>query len=164
MSQLWCGAEDAAQRCAQCGAVRRAGGYEPSGVIAETAHSRVYDARTEAGRVVIKELLFALAPTAKQIDDFEREVALLQTLDHPNLPRLLGHFREGEGVGLRLYALDRAQLSRLWRSFLERLCARDPKKRFESAAAARQALRTGRTQPSLAVRRLWWAAGLPIAM
>jgi hypothetical protein len=59
--------------------------------------------RPGEGRVAVKELVFTLVPTAKQIDDFEREARLLASLDHPGIPRFLGHFREGAGVHLRLY-------------------------------------------------------------
>jgi serine/threonine protein kinase len=74
-------------------------------VLAQSEHSRVYLARThDGGLVVLKELLFSNVPSAHAIAIFERECSLLQTLDHPRVPSLRGHFQEGCGSGTRLYA------------------------------------------------------------
>lgn len=73
-------------------------------LIAQTAHSRVYLARGPDGQdVALKELLFSKVPSTQELEAFEREARLLQTLSHPRLPRLLGHFQDGEGAGLRFY-------------------------------------------------------------
>lgn len=99
-----CGAAVSGARCEACGAVARAGGYAVRRLIAQTAHSRVYLARGPDGQdVALKELLFSKVPSTQELEAFEREARLLQTLSHPRVPRLLGHFQEGEGAGLRLY-------------------------------------------------------------
>jgi len=53
--------------------------------------------------VALKELVFALVPTAQQLDAFEREAKLLASVSHPRIPRFIDSFREGEGPNLRLY-------------------------------------------------------------
>ena len=53
--------------------------------------------------VALKELVFALVPTAQQLDAFEREARLLGSVSHPQIPRLIDSFREGDGPFLRLY-------------------------------------------------------------
>jgi tetratricopeptide (TPR) repeat protein len=73
-------------------------------VLAQTAHGRVYRARSpEGATVALKELQFASVPGAQQIDAFEREAATLKTLHHPRIPHYVASFTEGEGVHLRLY-------------------------------------------------------------
>ncbi|MBN1203405.1 MAG: serine/threonine protein kinase [Myxococcaceae bacterium] len=99
-----CGARLTEARCGACGAAARPGGYEVRRLIARTPHSRVYLARAPGGQeVALKELLFAQVPDAQELDAFEREARLLEALSHPRIPRLLGHFQEGEGASLRLY-------------------------------------------------------------
>ncbi|KFE70460.1 serine/threonine protein kinase [Hyalangium minutum] len=99
-----CGKAVSGARCEACGAVARAGHYAVRRLIAQTAHSRVYLARGPDGQdVALKELLFSKVPSTQELEAFEREARLLQTLSHPRLPRLWGHFQEGEGAGLRLY-------------------------------------------------------------
>ena len=53
--------------------------------------------------VALKEMVFALVPTAQQLDAFEREARLLRSVSHPQIPRLIDSFREGDGPSLRLY-------------------------------------------------------------
>jgi hypothetical protein len=48
-------------------------------------------------------LLFAIVPTLQQLEAFEREGKLLQSLEHPRIPRFVASFREGEGARTRLY-------------------------------------------------------------
>ncbi|HVG61396.1 MAG TPA: serine/threonine-protein kinase [Hyalangium sp.] len=99
-----CGGSNMGARCAACGAAARPGGYEVVRLIARTPHSRVYLARSPAGQeVALKELLFAQVPGPQELDAFEREARLLQTISHPRIPRLLGYFQEGQGAELRLY-------------------------------------------------------------
>ncbi|MGC4122470.1 MAG: serine/threonine-protein kinase [Myxococcales bacterium] len=99
-----CGAQLAASHCDACGSARAPGGLVTEKLLAQGPRGRVYlGERAGDGRVAVEELVFTLAPTVKQIEDFEREARLLATLDHPGIPRFLGHFREGEGVHLRLY-------------------------------------------------------------
>ena len=94
--------EDA--RCHFCGVAARAGRYAVVRVVAQTAHSRVYEARGPGGeKVALKELQFNAVPDAATIEAFEREVATLAALQHPAVPRFVESFREGQGVGLRLY-------------------------------------------------------------
>ena len=91
-------------RCTACGAAVRPGGYSVQRLIAKTPHSRVYLAQVPGGQqVALKELLFAQVPGSQEIEAFEREARLLETISHPHIPRLLGHFQEGQGAELRLY-------------------------------------------------------------
>jgi len=90
-------------RCAACGAAARAGAYRVLGVLAQTPHGRTYRAEGPTGLVALKELVFALVPSAEQLDAFEREAKLLGSVSHPQVPRLIESFREGEGTSLRLY-------------------------------------------------------------
>jgi hypothetical protein len=99
-----CGVPLSGTRCGACGAAVRPGGYTVRRLIARTQHSRVYLARSLEGReVALKELLFAQVPGPQEVDAFEREARILEALSHPRIPRLLGHFQEGEGASLRLY-------------------------------------------------------------
>lgn len=73
-------------------------------LIARTPHSRVYLAQSPEGQLVaLKELLFAQVPSTQELEAFEREARLLEAISHPRIPRLLKHFREGQGADLRLY-------------------------------------------------------------
>jgi|GEM_PF-5343100 len=99
-----CGAAGPGARCEACGAAVQPGGYTVRRLIGRTPHSRVYLARSPEGRdVALKELLFAQVPGPQEVDAFEREARILQALAHPRIPRLLGHFQEGQGASLRLY-------------------------------------------------------------
>ncbi len=99
-----CGAALSASRCPQCGAAQAPGGYVVERVLAEGPHSRVYLAHDAAGRAVaLKELQFSTVPSVQELDAFEREVGALRSLHHPAIPAFAGSFREGTGVGLRLY-------------------------------------------------------------
>ncbi|HYV65679.1 MAG TPA: serine/threonine-protein kinase [Myxococcales bacterium] len=73
------------------------------GVLAQSPHGRTYRAEGPGGVVALKELVFALVPTAEQLDAFEREAKVLESLSHPQIPRFVESFREGEGPALRLY-------------------------------------------------------------
>lgn len=95
-----------ANRCEACGAASQAGRYRIEKVIAQTPHSRVYRARDVHGggpSVALKELQFARAPTAQDVEAFEREAHVLKGLAHPAIPHFVESFREGTGVALRLY-------------------------------------------------------------
>lgn len=82
----------------------RPGDYTVQRLIARTPHSRVYLAQGPGGQqVALKELLFAQVPGSQEIEAFEREARLLETISHPRVPRLLRHFQEGQGAELRLY-------------------------------------------------------------
>ncbi len=99
-----CGQPVEGARCSHCGVATRAGPWEVERVIAQSGHSRVYLARNAQGQVVaLKELHFALVPSATEIDAFEREAETLASLQHPSIPRFVERFTEGTGVGLRLY-------------------------------------------------------------
>lgn len=102
-----CGKRGAESRCEQCGVAKAPGGYLIERVVAETTHARLYQARApDDSKVAVKELLFALVPDAQAIESFERESALLRTLDHPQIPNFIDSFREGEGTGVRLYLVQ----------------------------------------------------------
>ncbi|MCY1020207.1 serine/threonine-protein kinase [Pyxidicoccus sp. MSG2] len=91
-------------RCGHCGAAVAPGGYRVQRVISQSVHGRVYFAVGPDGRgVALKELLFALVPGTEQLDAFEREAAVLRSLSHPDIPRFVASFKEGSGVGTRLY-------------------------------------------------------------
>ena len=86
-----------------CGAAARAGVFRVVSVLAQSPHGRTYRAQGPSGMVALKELVFALVPTAQQLDAFEREARLLGSVSHPQIPRLIDSFREGDGPSLRLY-------------------------------------------------------------
>ncbi|MCP3166824.1 serine/threonine protein kinase [Myxococcus qinghaiensis] len=91
-------------RCGHCGAAMAPGGYRVLRLISQSPHGRVYLAVDGQGtRVALKELLFALVPGVEQLDAFEREAAVLRSLEHPDIPRFVASFKEGSGVGTRLY-------------------------------------------------------------
>lgn len=91
-------------RCGHCGAAVAPGGYRVLRVLSQSVHGRVYLAVDGEGqRVALKELLFALVPGVEQLEAFEREAAVLRSLKHPDIPRFLASFKEGSGVGTRLY-------------------------------------------------------------
>src|SRR3982751_2903417 len=97
-----CSAQLSADRCTACGAAARAGSYRVLSVLAQTGHGRTYRAEGPAGLVALKELVFALVPNAQQLDAFAREAELLGSVSHPQVPRMIESFREGEGPALRL--------------------------------------------------------------
>ena len=91
-------------RCGHCGAAVAPGGYRVRRLVSQSVHGRVYLAEDGEGRrVALKELLFALVPGTEQLDAFEREAAVLRSLSHPDIPRFVASFKEGSGVGTRLY-------------------------------------------------------------
>jgi serine/threonine protein kinase len=64
----------------------------------------VYLAEDVTGRqLALKELIFALVPSIKQLEAFDREAGFLMQLSHSQIPRFLESFRVGEGVQTRLY-------------------------------------------------------------
>jgi serine/threonine-protein kinase len=84
--------------------VAEAGGFRVERVLVQNAHGRMYlarDAEGNQGRAQGAGLRAGAPPRA--IDAFEREARLLRQLSHPQIPRFLGAFREGEGVHTRLY-------------------------------------------------------------
>ena len=98
-----CSAPLDGHRCPACGAAARAGAYRVLSVLAQSPHGRTYRAQWSTGMVALKELVFALVPTAQQLEAFEREARLLGSVSHPQIPRLIDSFREGDGPFLRLY-------------------------------------------------------------
>src|SRR4029077_12938134 len=101
---IGCGAALSEVRCPHCGVAQRAGEYSVERVLAEGPHARVYVARDADGRrVALKELQFSTVPSVQELDAFEREAGALRSLRHPGIPAFVESFREGRGVGLRLY-------------------------------------------------------------
>jgi hypothetical protein len=99
-----CSAQVTQARCEQCGAAVRAGSYRVVKLLAQTPHSRMYVAEDDSGRrVALKELLFAAVPSLEQLEAFEREGRFLEELSHPQIPRFLAAFRDGQGAQVRLY-------------------------------------------------------------
>lgn len=102
-----CGENATASRCEHCGVAQAPGGYVVERVVAQTRHSRLYRATAPDGSpVAVKELLFALVPDARALESFERESALLKTLDHPQIPKFIDSFQEGRGAAVRLYLVQ----------------------------------------------------------
>src|SRR5438477_4509498 len=98
-----CSAPLTGNRCGGCGAAARAGAFRVLSMLAQSPHGRTYRAEGPTGMVALKEMVFALVPTAQQLDAFEREARLLRSVSHPQIPRLIDSFREGDGPSLRLY-------------------------------------------------------------
>ena len=91
-------------RCGSCGATLRAGDFRVLSVVVQNAHGRLYLAEDAAGdRVALKELAFVQAPGSDAIAAFEREARFLRALEHPDIPRFVASFQEGEGVQTRLF-------------------------------------------------------------
>lgn len=102
-----CGRTQDNTTCDHCGAIAGIEGYTVVEIINQTNRGRTYLARTESGDpVVIKELVFATAPTSEEIDAFEREAQILRTLDHPGIPHFRASMQTGEGVHKRLYLVQ----------------------------------------------------------
>jgi serine/threonine protein kinase len=103
-----CSAILAAARCPACGAVAEAGGFRVDRLITQNARGRIYLARgrdnDQAGQAVaLKELAFVQPPHPDALAAFERESRLLRQITHPQIPRFVAAFSEGEGVATRLY-------------------------------------------------------------
>lgn len=95
------------ERCGYCGVAQQAGQYRVLLVLSRSAHGAVYLAEDETGaRVALKELVFSLVPSTKELDAFAREAELLRTLRHPALPRFRDSFTLGTGVATRLYLVQ----------------------------------------------------------
>ncbi len=94
-------------RCPNCGVPSAPGGYRVERVLAQTAHSRMFVATGPDGtRVAVKELVFALVPGVEQLEAFDREVEVLESLEVAGVPRILASFTEGRGPGTRLYLVQ----------------------------------------------------------
>jgi serine/threonine protein kinase len=92
------------ERCDNCGAAVRPGGYQVERVLVSNAHGRMYLARDADGkRVALKELAFLHAPSTAALAAFEREAKFLRALEHPAIPRFCASFEEGRGVHTRYY-------------------------------------------------------------
>jgi hypothetical protein len=99
-----CSAVLAAARCPACGSVAVAGDFQVLRVLVQNGHGRLYLAHDRNGQqVALKELAFVQPPHPDALDAFEREARLLRQLSHPQIPRFLASFRDGEGVNTRLY-------------------------------------------------------------
>lgn len=101
---IGCGRALETERCGFCGVASRPGGFVTEALVVQGPFGRMHRARGPDGAAVaVKELTFAAVPDAARVEAFEREGAFLQQLSHPSIPRFVAAFREGEGVGLRLY-------------------------------------------------------------
>lgn len=102
-----CARPSTGRRCEGCGIALAAGTFSVQRLVSESGQSRTYVARDANGRLVfLKELIFVLVPDTKALDAFAREGELLKQLRHPQIPRYLAHFAEGEGTQLRLYLAE----------------------------------------------------------
>ena len=93
-------------RCDNCGAPLIVGGYRVTRLVHHGEFRNLYLAehRDTGDRCyALKEIRFASVPGAKQLDAFEREGQILRQLNHPNIPRFVSSFRDGQGLGLRVY-------------------------------------------------------------
>ena len=92
------------ERCEECGAAVKPGGYNVERVLVSNAHGRMYLARDADGtQVALKELAFVQPPSPAALAAFEREAKFLRALDHPAIPRFVASFEEGRGVHTRYY-------------------------------------------------------------
>ena len=99
-----CSAEVSGDRCAECGCALRAGAWTIQRVLSQNPHGSVYVASDESGRTAaLKELRFANAANAEQVEAFNREVETLRQLKHPAIPKLVDSFSSGAGPSLRFY-------------------------------------------------------------
>jgi hypothetical protein len=99
-----CNAILSATRCPACGAVAEAGGFRVDRLITQNARGRIYLAHDQTGQAVaLKELAFVQPPHPDALAAFERESRLLRQITHPQIPRFVAAFSEGEGVATRLY-------------------------------------------------------------
>src|SRR5437879_721801 len=98
-----CSSQLNGDRCPVCGAAARAGVFRVVSVLAQSPHGRTYRGEGPTGMVALKELVFALVPTAQQLEAFEREAKLLGSVSHPQVPKLVESFQAGDGPSLRLY-------------------------------------------------------------
>lgn len=132
-----CGAALGEARCPHCGVAAAPGGFRVERVLAESPHARVYLACDADGRqVALKELQFSRVPSVQELDAFEREAEALRSLRHPGIPSYVASFREGQGVGLRLYLAAEYVVGET----LAARIARGPVPRDEVLAIAQQLL------------------------
>jgi len=95
------------ERCGYCGAAQQARQYRVLQVLSRSGHGAVYLAEDESGgRVALKEIVFSLVPSTKELDAFAREAELLRTLSHPALPKFRDSFSLGTGGTTRLYLVQ----------------------------------------------------------
>jgi serine/threonine-protein kinase len=91
-------------RCPSCGCATQVGPYVIERFLAQGARGRTYLASDATGtRVALKETVFRTLAERDEAETFDRQVERLAQLSHPRIARVLGAFREGEGVHTRLY-------------------------------------------------------------
>lgn len=76
--------------------------YTVLGILGEGAMGRTYlaeDTQTQT-RLAIKALYPSRLATIKDLEMFQREASVLQRLDHPQIPKYLDAFHEGEGESM----------------------------------------------------------------
>lgn len=76
--------------------------YNVLGILGEGAMGRTYlaeDSQTQT-RLAIKALYPSRLATIKDLEMFQREASVLQRLDHPQIPKYLDAFHEGEGESM----------------------------------------------------------------
>ena len=101
-----CGESTAPGYCAACGGDTRLDGrYHLLRRLGHGASGTTFEARRIAGdlRVAIKELLVRRLEDFKTHDLFTREAKVLETLNHPGIPKYYDDFSAGEGRQLGLY-------------------------------------------------------------
>ncbi|MEZ0368862.1 MAG: hypothetical protein ACAI44_07225, partial [Candidatus Sericytochromatia bacterium] len=77
------------------------GRYQPGRLLSQHGAVATWlgEDQQSGNQVVIKRLELRTLENWKQLELFEREVALLKHLQHPGLPRLLDHFQVQESSG-----------------------------------------------------------------
>ena len=80
------------------------GRYQPGSLLSQHGAVATWlgEDQQSGNQVVIKLLELRTLENWKQLELFEREVALLKHLQHPGLPRLLDHFQVQESSGMQL--------------------------------------------------------------
>lgn len=86
------------------------GRYEISSLLGSGTHSRVYSGKTRpAGQaVIIKELAIETVENWKNIELFEREIAVVSRLKHPRIPKYIDAFQVQEAERLSWYLVTEA--------------------------------------------------------
>ncbi len=105
-----CGADvPPAEACAAChGPTALEGRYRLLAVLGQGANGTTYRAErlSDGQPVAIKELLVRRLDSVKAMDLFAREAKVLETLEHPGVPRYYEDFTAGSGKTVGLYLVQ----------------------------------------------------------
>ncbi len=103
-----CGSQGSGETCPEClGAMLLHGRYRLLRQVGRGATGTVFQARDADGATVaIKELPLLRAEGPKARELLVREARVLQTIDHPRVPRCHDHFIAGQGRGRAFYLVQ----------------------------------------------------------